>query len=101
MKPDTRLKVLAIDDEGLPASRKVYRVDGELRVPEREILLQGGEPPFSVYDTSGPQGHDPRDGLPKLRTPWVARRPPDTQMGYARKGIITEEMRFVALRENL
>ena len=27
----------------------------------------GGEPPLRVYDTSGPQGHDVRDGLPLLR----------------------------------
>jgi phosphomethylpyrimidine synthase len=39
-----------------------------------------------------------------MRTEWVARRENDpirTQMRYARKGIITEEMQFVAKRENL
>jgi len=48
---------------GLPASEKVYLVDGELRVHEREISLSGGEPPLRVYDTSGPQGHDVGMGL--------------------------------------
>ena len=30
----------------------------------REIALSGGEPPLRVYDTSGPQGFDVREGLP-------------------------------------
>src|SRR5690348_8000960 len=93
-------------DEDLPSSKKVYVTDGELEVPERQIFLSGGEPPLRVYDTSGPQGHDIRRGLPKLRQPWIARREArgDTnfsQMHYAKRGEITEEMRFVALRENL
>ena len=33
----------------------------------REISLSGGEPPLRVYDTSGPQGFDVREGLPALR----------------------------------
>src|SRR6266850_2278681 len=39
-----------------------------------------------------------------MRTEWVAKRKQDpirTQMHYARKGVITEEMTFVAQRENL
>src|SRR5262249_45188638 len=39
-----------------------------------------------------------------MRTEWVAKRQSDpvrTQMHYARKGIVTEEMAFVARRENL
>jgi phosphomethylpyrimidine synthase len=118
-----------------PNSHKVY-VDGRsVRVPMREITLGGGEPPLRVYDTSGPQGHDVRDGLPALRRNWIvgrgdvvdgARRfesiqsPPApalspplarraeralrgsgavTQLHYARRGEITPEMEFVALRE--
>ena len=57
-----------------PNSRKVYVEAGELRVPMREIALGGGEPPLRVYDTSGPQGHDVRDGLPLLRQPWIESR---------------------------
>ena len=45
-----------------------------LRVPFREVTLSGGEPPVRLYDTSGPQGHDPRQGLPKLRESWIAPR---------------------------
>ena len=58
-----------------PNSQKVF-VDGAqgVRVPMREIALSKGEPPLRVYDTSGPQDHDVKDGLPKLREPWVEAR---------------------------
>src|ERR1041384_8045419 len=99
--------------DGFPASEKVYVERDGLRVPVRRLHLLGGEPPFDVYDTSGPQGIDPHAGLPKLRKPWIdARlaaeaadtrtRPGNrTQLHYARRGIITEEMRFVAIRESV
>jgi phosphomethylpyrimidine synthase len=112
-----------------PNSRKVYV--GSRNVPMREITLSGGEPPLQVYDTSGPQGHDVREGLPPLRRDWIAARGdvdtvprtyiPDskrraelpktlfratlrgrgnvTQLHYARKGVITPEMEFIATRE--
>jgi phosphomethylpyrimidine synthase len=91
-----------------PNSRKVF-VDGTrgIAVPMREIALSGGEPPLRVYDTSGPQDHDVTNGLPKLREPWVAerqaRRQGDavTQLHFARKGEITPEMEFIAIREGL
>ncbi len=101
-----------------PNSRKIL-VDGPqgVRVPMREIALAGGEAPIRVYDTSGPQDHDVTRGLPKLREPWVhARTTGDvrltpsgsgaanscvTQLHYARKGEITQEMEFIALREGL
>src|SRR5207247_10533307 len=69
-------------------------------------------PPLRVYYTSGPQGDDVAAGLPKLREPWISRRlgsarlKPSrdgsvTQLHYARKGEITPEMEFIALREGL
>src|SRR5688500_9201062 len=98
-----------------PNSRKTYEerraaltADGAavtLRVPVREVALSGGEPPVRLYDTSGPQGHDVRGGLPKLREPWIAARRAagvvGTQLHYARRGEITPEMEFVAAREGL
>jgi phosphomethylpyrimidine synthase len=45
-----------------------------LRIPVREIGLSGGEPPLRVYDTSGPQGYDLRQGLPPLRRDWILAR---------------------------
>src|SRR6185503_403134 len=93
--------------EGFPSSEKVYVEQHGLSVPMRRVALSGGEPPFDVYDTSGPQGHDPHAGLPKLRAPWIEARLRDgdsgnrSQMHYARRGIITPEMRFVAIREQV
>src|SRR3954462_8614867 len=88
----------------LPASERVLLSDGELQVPVRRINVGGGEPPVDVYDPAGPRSSDLRAGLPKLRQPWIDRRLArgDTnfsQMHYARRGEITEEMRFCALRE--
>jgi phosphomethylpyrimidine synthase len=84
-----------------PGSRKVYVERGSVRVPMREIALTTGDI-LRVYDTSGPQGHDVRAGLPRLRDAWVARRRGSstlTQLQFARAGIVTEEMEFVAIRE--
>lgn len=52
------------------------------------------------------QGIDPRDGLPKVRDEWIAKREARgdkvfTQMHYARQGVITEEMAYVATRERM
>ena len=76
-----------------------------LDVPMREVTLSGGEPSLRLYDTSGPQGHDVRAGLPKLRAPWIeARRATGhvgTQLYYARRGEVTPEMEFISAREGL
>ncbi len=147
--------------DAFPNSRKVTLEGGRgIHVPVREILLSGGEPPLRVYDTSGPQGGDVRQGLPTPRLPWIverdvertARSPaapltsvarakaglpvvtpakagvhvvtpaeagvqndlpaslqrpvyrgrgPVTQLFYARRGEVTPEMEFVALREGM
>jgi phosphomethylpyrimidine synthase len=95
-------------EESFPNSEKVFKEvwhdDRVLRIPERRIHLDGGSGQIDVYDTTGPQGHDPYVGLPKLREDWVSGRTGGedenvSQMHYARKGIITEEMTFVATRE--
>src|SRR5919199_945652 len=69
-----------------PNSRKVY-VEGPrgVRVPMREIALSGGEQPLRVYDSSGPQGVDVREGLPQLRREWILAR-----------GDVVEEPRLLA-----
>jgi len=142
--------------EPLPNSRRIYVAGSrpDIRVPMREIAQadtptgMGGErnPPIFVYDCSGAYGDpqasiDIRNGLPALRSGWIAERGdteelPDlssefgriraadkmlddlrfpglhrkplraksgmnvTQMHYARRGIITPEMEFIAIREN-
>jgi len=93
-------------EESFPSSSKVYVEHGDIRVPAREILLGGGEPPLRVYDTTGPQGCRAEDGLPRQREPWTARRRRTgatnfSQMHWARRGEVTEEMRFAAIRENV
>src|SRR6185295_17720196 len=93
--------------DAFPSSTKTF-IEGPqgVRVPIREIALSDSEPPLRVYDTSGPQDHDVKAGLPKLRESWVAPRRTrgdrcPTQLHYARKGDITPEMEFVAIREGL
>ncbi|MBO1359955.1 phosphomethylpyrimidine synthase ThiC [Acetobacter sacchari] len=131
-------------------SRKVYSSpEGHpaIRVPFREIALDpsANEAPLRIYDTSGPYTDldvaiDVRQGLPKVRSEWLAKRgfsaavpravkPEDnggatgdrlvapcpaphtvleaghaklvTQYEFARAGVVTEEMIYVAHRENL
>src|SRR6266480_2719218 len=102
----------------------------DLRVPTREVTLTGGNPPLRLYDTSGPCTDpdtqiDLKRGLPPLRLAWILGRGDEepslggvrfasvrlphrakpgsrvTQMHYARRGEITPEMEFVALREGM
>ena len=84
------------------SSKRVLK--GDLGVPVRQVTLTNGEQ-LDLYDTAGPQGHDVNVGLPPLRMPWVHARGHDpvcnTQMHYARRGIITREMEFVAVREQV
>jgi len=112
-----------------PGSEKILVRHDDLQIPMREVALNGGEPPVRLYDTSGPQGHDVRQGLPALRASWIEDRSdtvemdrtrdlrtedriPETlwrkarkgtgsvtQLQYASEGIVTPEMRFVAARE--
>ncbi|MCE2531316.1 MAG: phosphomethylpyrimidine synthase ThiC [Acidimicrobiia bacterium] len=106
IEPDPALAAPVPYEGVFPNSTRVF-VDGPrgLRVPMREIALSGGEPPLRVYDTSGPNGCDVREGLPLLREAWVRGRRrengPFTQMHYARRGQITPEMEFIAVREGM
>ncbi len=138
-----------------PRSKRIY-VEGsrpDLRVPMREVALSdspashGGtpNPPFPLYDTSGPYTDpnariDLRRGLPSVRGAWIDERGDTeqlpgltsafgrerasdgaldhlrfehvhaprrakagrcvTQLHYARRGEVTPEMEFIAIREN-
>ena len=114
-----------------PNSKKVF-IDGPhgMRVPVREISLSNGEPSIRVYDTSGPQSVNVREGIEPIRAEWIRERGveelppltdymskqddaviPDglkrtrlrgnnvTQMHFAKKGEVTPEMEYVAIRE--
>jgi len=144
-----------ISTQPFPNSKKIYITGSrpDIRVPMREISLsdtqlENGErefnPPITVYDPSGPYTDpdiaiDVRQGVPEVRTAWIAdrgdteilstvssdygqQRQADsnqqlrfahlrtprrakagcnvTQLHYARRGIITPEMEFIAIREN-
>ncbi|HEC90916.1 MAG TPA: phosphomethylpyrimidine synthase ThiC, partial [Alphaproteobacteria bacterium] len=139
---------ISITTGPIPGSRKVYQpatVHEGLRVPMREIALEpaSGEPPVTVYDTSGPYTDEAAKididaGLGRLRRPWIEARgdveeydgrnqhPKDiakntagaapfpvhhrplraigakavSQLAYARNGVVTAEMEFIAIREN-
>jgi phosphomethylpyrimidine synthase len=102
-----------LEENPMPAFRKVYRsgvLHPDIRVPMREIDVHptANEPPLTVYDSSGPYTDpaittDFARGLPRLRAPWVEGRQGKglTQLAYARAGIITPEMEYVAIRENV
>lgn len=91
----------------IQGSVKHYKeVDG-LRVPVRRINLTNGDH-FDVFDTSGPYTDDNavidlEAGLPKLRDEWTKPEVdgPRTQLHWARQGIVTDEMRFIAAREGV
>lgn len=94
-------------EECWPSSEKLsvpVEHDGfTLQIPIRRVNLTNGEH-FDFYDTSGPQGLDPREGLPKVREEWIAQRAQAgtknwSQMHFARQGVVTPEMAFVAARE--
>jgi phosphomethylpyrimidine synthase len=89
----------------ISGSEKIYRSSGDLRVPVRRVNLTNGEH-FDLYDTSGPYTDtaariDVQAGLPALRRGWIASRAPLTQLAHARAGTITEEMRYIAVREGV
>ena len=105
-----------------PSSEKVYlkgKLFPDLRVGMRKVRLtptvtfegdvRHEEPnaPVYIYDTSGCYSDpnveiDLNKGLPRLRQSWIEnRKEGETQMYFAKKGIITEEMEYVAIRENM
>ncbi len=78
------IKTVSVTTGSLPGSRKVYAKAADradIEVPFREIPLHesSGEPPFRVYDTSGPYSDeatkiDVNAGLARIREPWVKAR---------------------------
>jgi phosphomethylpyrimidine synthase len=99
----------------LPASQKVFhagQIHADLMVPMREICVHptAGEPPVTVYDARVVKPEDNGFAQGERLTPEFPNLPRPrralhgkavTQMAYARAGIITPEMEFVAIRENM
>ena len=102
----------------------------DIRVGMREVIQSQPDvnPPIPVYDTAGPYSDpefqpDASSGLPAVRRPWLERRGDCcsvkplhpctqkalraradtglTQLHYARRGIVTEEMEYAAVRESM
>ncbi len=142
---------LTVTTGPIRGSRKIFVERNGVRVAMRQVDLEpsSGEPPVTLYDTSGPYTDpdariDIMAGLPELRREWIRGRDdveevaqrevrpedngqlgPDrsggvqpfpnvrrrvlrakagqnvSQMHYARRGIITPEMEYVAVRETL
>ena len=95
-----------------PGSTKEYKevvhepTGHKMKVPFRRIHLEDPDQPYiDVYDTSGPRDCDPKQGIPKLRKEWIEAREGKheryTQMYFAKQGMITEEMLYIAERENV
>ena len=110
-----------------PNSRKV-KMKGTLhpsiKVSMREVSLESGGS-ILLYDSSGPFSYtsvnvDILKGIPKIRKSWIEERGSVdcftekekeikkgqkgknvTQLYYARRGIISPEMEYIAIRENL
>ncbi len=106
--PETAVDNSVIKFAPLPGSKKIYKsgnIFKDLKVPFRHVTTQEGG--IELYDTSGPFTDpsvtiDVRQGLPKLRASWTKGRTGNvSQMHYARKGIITQEMEYIAIRENM
>lgn len=80
----------------------------EMSFPVRRVNLSNGEH-FDLYDTSGPYTDDRavidiEAGLPKTRDKWERPAPingASTQLVWARAGIITPEMAYIAAREGV
>ncbi len=114
-KPETE-DILETASKTFSGSKKIY-LEGsnpKIKVPMREVLQtssissKGNEKNFPIYlyDTSGPYTDpdieiDIEAGIPKLRSSWLNQRSNhSTQLSLARQGLITEEMEYIAIREN-
>jgi len=114
-----------------PASKKKYQngtIFKDIRIPFREISLTQGKEnkkPLTLYDSSGiltdkNYNFNLERGHLDIRSQWIKEREgvelinkvdhlvfkavpgkKITQMAYAKQGIITKEMEFVAIRENI
>jgi phosphomethylpyrimidine synthase len=99
-------KHVSVTTGPITGSHKVYhQTESGLRVPARRIDLSNGEH-FDVYDTSGPYT-DPEaeinvhSGLHRLRAGWADGREHNTQLGWAKQGVVTREMEYIAARERV
>ena len=89
MAQATPVKLTLETGSNFPASKKVYVTGSrsDIQVPFREVTLtptsgrfgDSENPPFRLYDTSGPYTDpnaelDVREGLPPIRSAWISER---------------------------
>lgn len=102
-----RIKLLTTKDTStkLPHTSAVYvqnEMYKDVQVKMRQVDLSNDES-ILLYDTTGQLANNKQceHTPPSARSNWLSKRKqPLTQLAYAKKGIITEEMAYVATREN-
>ncbi|MER7014848.1 phosphomethylpyrimidine synthase ThiC [Saccharopolyspora sp. NPDC000359] len=106
VRPNASENGSEITTGAISGSRKVFRsTESGLQVPFRRIELTNGEH-LDVYDTSGPYTDenttvDVHSGLHRMRAGWTDGREHRTQLGWARAGVVTREVEYIATREGL
>ena len=105
----TKMKEKFFDYKKDSAKRVYVKTESGIEVGMKEVDLQNEEK-ILLYDTAGVYAEEnyqinTSKGLPKIREKWIKERVNSdggnkTQLWYAKKGIITAEMEYVAAREN-
>jgi len=89
LPPDERIKIIR---------------ELEVTPPEKTIGLSDGQN-ITLYSTCNEKYRNQLHSVPKIREEWIREREAKdirgTQYQLAKRGIITNEMKYVALRENL
>ena len=130
IQPDSHSKPLDAQEPLVVRKHKAIEHDGiALEVPFRQVSASEDRRVLAeLYDTSGGSSWEAASGREKLRADWIEKRgdtqvaesdesrypgapkamrtrrakgKPVTQLAYARRGIVTPEMAYIAERENL
>ncbi len=98
------------DQNGIQRVYKEGQIHPQIRVPFKRVFLGSKERPhIDLYDTSGPfadpqHKHHTNEGIFPLRSAWNNSQDSGScgsQLSRARKGEITPEMEFAAIREGV
>ncbi|MDV6326722.1 phosphomethylpyrimidine synthase ThiC [Idiomarina sp. Sol25] len=111
--PNSSREFLSGSNKDIQVPFRRIHLSETLHQPTPGVKLPPNDP-VDVYDTSSVYGDpeaaiDVNEGLRKIRENWIKQRHSEnqednhgiTQLAYARRGIVTPEMEFIALRENM
>ncbi|MCP1339560.1 phosphomethylpyrimidine synthase ThiC [Idiomarina sp. M1R2S28] len=111
--PNSSREFLSGSNNDIQVPFRRIHLSETLHQPTPGVKLPPNEP-VDVYDTSSVYGDpdsriDVKAGLKKVRENWIQDRHSEnqqynhrvTQLAYARRGVVTPEMEFIALRENM